>query len=288
MPGMGGPNRSENFILNCRDWKKLYGELPENLRSQFEENPTAFPRKTIRLAPMTGAVENIGYSDEKQFYKDIVTSCMVAGAPLSLGDGCPDEKLLFGIEAVRNAGEKDNPLKAAVFIKPYSNKKILERMEWAEDIMEACGIDIDSYNIVTMRNKVNLEKKTASQLKEIQDRLSARGLPFAVKGVFTKEDIDMVKELKPDIIYISNHGGRVETVTGSVAEFLKAHGKELSNYCQQLWVDGGIRDAQDVFTAKALGAECVLLGRPFARALCYDRQNGIKNLVKKLCGGSDA
>ena len=99
--------------------------------------------------------------------------------PLSIGDGCPDEKLLWGIEAVKSVNKK-----AAVFIKPYENKKILERIEWSASVAECIGIDIDAYNIVTMRNKVNLEKKTEKNLVEIKNRLSALGLPFVLKGIF--------------------------------------------------------------------------------------------------------
>ena len=32
MPGMGGPNQSKNFILNCAAWKEAYKKLdPETL-----------------------------------------------------------------------------------------------------------------------------------------------------------------------------------------------------------------------------------------------------------------
>ncbi len=276
MPGMGGPNHNRNFILNCAAWKDAYKTLREDTIAKLNGQPAA-----IRLAPMTGAVENVGYEDEKNFYSDLVHACLEAGALLSIGDGCPDTKLQFGIEAVK----KENA-KASVFIKPYTNEKIFERLEWADGIMDACGVDIDSYNIITMRNKVNLEKKTASQLKELQTHLNTKGIPFAVKGVFTQEDLDLVCELKPDIIYVSNHGGRVETEEGSVFDFLSVHKTLLEKNCGQIWVDGGIRTRNDILTAQAYGAQCILLGRPFATALCYDKANGIQSLMQNLTGGA--
>ena len=152
---MGGVNSNKNFILNCAAWKKL------------DFGPFDFGKKEIRLAPMTGAVENVGYFDEKQFYFDLINECSKFGIKLSIGDGVPDTNLKWGIEAVQTAGKK-----AAVFIKPYSNKKILERFEWAQSISEYCGIDIDAYNIVTMRNKAQLEKKDTSLLIELKNYFS--------------------------------------------------------------------------------------------------------------------
>ena len=64
---MGGVNANKNFILNCAAWKKI------------DFGPFDFGKKEIRLAPMTGAVENVGYSDEKQFYFDLINECSKFG-----------------------------------------------------------------------------------------------------------------------------------------------------------------------------------------------------------------
>ena len=265
MPGMGGPNESRNFLLNCAGWEKLRKENSYRLKD------TDSSKVEIRLAPITGAVENIGYSEEKKFYFDLIESCTKANVPLSIGDGCPDYKLQYGIEAVLEVQKKFPQKKSAVIIKPYPDKKIFERYEWASKIIEVGGIDIDSYNIVTMRNLVHLEKKTPAQLIEIKNFLSHKGIPFAIKGIFTEEDVEMVKEVKPDIVYISNHGGRVDTRKGSTAEFLKEHNRVLLSNCSKLWVDGGIRSYADVQTAAAFGVTTALLGRPFITALCANK-----------------
>ena len=262
MPGMGGVRNNENFILNCQGWAEQRTSDP-TLISRFLEKSAFNP--IIRLAPMTGALENIGFEDEQNFYYTMLFSAYKARLKLCIGDGTPDIKLQSGIGAVQWIQKQDASAKAAVFIKPYDNDRIFERIAWAENIAESVGIDIDSYNIVTMRNLVSLEKKNVGQLKEIKKHLH---VPFIIKGVFTEEDIELVKEVKPDAVYISNHGGRVETRKGSTASFLCAHAKELRNYCGSLWIDGGIRTAEDVVTAMALGAEQVAVGRPFATALC--------------------
>ncbi len=247
LPGMGGAFANRNFILNCASWD----EFPVN-------GETDLPR--IRLAPITGAVENIGYPHEGMFYPDMIEAAVEAGIDLSIGDGVPDEKLKYGIDALRCRGTR-----GAVFIKPYENYRIIERMEWSSDVAEILGIDIDSYNILTMRNLARLERKTTAQLREL--RRAADGKPFAIKGVFREEDIEMVEEVHPDIVVISNHGGRIETRVGSTAEALARWGGRLRKHAGEVWVDGGLRKRRDLLVAAGLGAATVMIGRPLISAL---------------------
>ena len=168
---------------------------------------------------------------------------------------------------------------AAVFIKPYPNERIFERLEWSYSVAEIIGIDIDSYNILTMRRLVQLEKKTAAKLIELKRRVH---IPFALKGIFTAQDVDLVKQVKPDIVVISNHGGRVENRIGSTAEFLAEYGVVLKNQCKELWVDGGIRKLRDIQAAGAWGVAQVMVGRPFITALCSAGAKGVESAVKSL------
>ena len=170
---------------------------------------------------------------------------------------------------MRNLG-----IKAYFFLKPYSNERLFERIDWIEGNALAAGIDIDAYNIVSMRNQAKLEKKSVAQLNEFRKYSK---LPLAIKGVFTKEDIELCRTLKPD------HGGRVETETGSTAEFLQANAKILKSCCEELWVDGGIRKKRDIQVAVSLGAKKCLAARPFISALCKGIENGGTELgVQKM------
>jgi len=263
LPGMGGVYNNENFIRNCADWDLLSSD--------------AARIPAIRLAPITGASQNVGYLDEKPFYEEILRASVHAGIRLSIGDGYPDEKLKFGIAALRAVGRK-----GAVFIKPYENKSILERMEWAEGIAECVGVDIDSYAILTMRNLVNLQKKTSKDLLDLKSRAGRYGIPFAIKGIFRPEDIELVKAVRPDVIVISNHGGRVETDRGSTALFLSEHARELMSYAGEIWVDGGIRKKRDLLAAGSYGVAEVMVGRPFISALLQGGHEGIKNRLREM------
>ena len=275
LPGMGGVNDNMNFQLNCAAWNRYALTAQEFAGNYFSGD--SLPK--IRLAPMTGAVENIGYPSEEHFYYDIIDACYDAGIALSIGDGTPDYKFQYGVHAMRQLRERAPEAKAAVFIKPYTNEKIFQRIEWCNSIAESIGIDIDSFNIITMRRRVALEKKSSYQLKEIKSRLN---VPFAIKGVFTPEDVDLVKAVHPDIVVISNHGGRIETRSGSTAEFLDEYARTLSMHCGEIRVDGGIRSYTDMLAARALGAAEVLIGRPLASALCSGGRLAVMKTVQKL------
>lgn len=272
LPGLGGVFEGKNFQLNCEGWKELYNSKKEEI------SKIAVSTNQLRCGPVTGAVENIGYENEADFYFPYLMNAAQAGLGLCVGDGCPDEKLKLGTAAVKYLAENmvvecpqsgciETTVKAAFFLKPYPQEKLFERIEWIRPYASHIGIDIDSYNIVTMRNLVNLERKTASQLQEFREHTK---LPFVIKGVFTEQDIELVKEVRPDVVYISNHGGRVETKIGSTADFLAQHAAELKKYCKEIWVDGGIRTREDIQTALYYGADQVIMARPLIRATFDD------------------
>ena len=233
--------------------------------------------EVLSIGPVTGAEQNIGYVHEEDFYLPYFMAAYKAGIGICVGDGYPDQKLQFGLSAVDSLKRQDPSLKAAVFLKPYSNDKLFERIEWCGEAAGIIGSDIDSYNIVTMRNSVHLEKKTPQSIAELRRHIH---VPFALKGIFTGEDIELVKQTKPDIVVISNHGGRIDTREGSTALFLAEHGGELKKYCGELWVDGGIRTKEDIQTALYYGASHVLVVRPFIAALI---KGGIEAAVESMC-----
>jgi len=50
----------------------------------------------------------------------------------------------------------------------------------------------------------------------------------------------------------------------------------------KVFVDGGIRSGMDVFKALALGADAVLIARPFVTAVYGGAQEGVQAYVDKL------
>ena len=111
-------------------------------------------------------------------------------------------------------------------------------------------------------------------------------LPLVVKGLLTGEDALRAGECGADGIVVSNHGGR--QVDGAVAaldaleEVRDAVGPETT-----VLMDSGIRRGADVLKALALGADAVLLGRPYAYGLAVGGQEGVEAVVRHLMAETD-
>jgi lactate 2-monooxygenase len=111
-------------------------------------------------------------------------------------------------------------------------------------------------------------------------------LPLIVKGVLTAEDALEAKRRGVDGIIVSNHGGR--QVDGAVAsldalvEVRDALGDDTS-----VLVDSGIRSGADVLKAIALGADAVLLGRPYVWGLAVGGQEGVEVVIRQFLAETD-
>ena len=82
-------------------------------------------------------------------------------------------------------------------------------------------------------------------------------------------------------IVVSNHGGRVLDQCPATAEVLPAIADAVGGRMTIL-VDGGIRTGMDVFKALALGADGVLVARPFVTAVYGGGADGVAAYVEKL------
>jgi lactate 2-monooxygenase len=109
-------------------------------------------------------------------------------------------------------------------------------------------------------------------------------LPLLVKGVLTAEDALRAVDAGVDAIVVSNHGGR--QVDGSVAS-LDALVEVRAAVEVPLLVDGGVRGGADVLKALCLGAEAVLLGRPYAYGLAAGGQDGVLAVLEQFAGETD-
>jgi len=122
---------------------------------------------------------------------------------------------------------------------------------------------------------------TWDDLRWLRDRTK---LPLLVKGVLTAEDARRAVDAGCDGIVVSNHGGR--QVDGAVAS-LDALLEVRSVVGVPLLVDGGVRGGADVLKAVALGANAVLLGRPYAYGLAVGGQAGVEAVLRQLLAETD-
>ena len=218
-------------------------------------------------------------SEEAPFYFAAAESAKAAGIGFCIGDGFPDIKLESGIAAAERF-----ELKADVFIKPYPDRQWLERAERAASIAGFIGIDIDSWQIATMAGQTVMERKTAAQLKTLKKSIKS---PFVIKGICDRETAALLEEVRPDAAVISNHGGRVASPPEGTAYLLQRFASAVRKQSGSVWVDGGLRTGVHLKKAAALGAERVLIGRPFIQAVIINGRDGVRTALQTDYGFSN-
>jgi len=111
-------------------------------------------------------------------------------------------------------------------------------------------------------------------------------LPVVLKGILHPDDAREAVARGADGVVVSNHGGR--QVDGAVSaiealpEVVAAVGGDVP-----VLFDSGVRRGRDAVTAIALGAEAVLLGRPYAYGLAIDGENGVREVLKNFLADLD-
>lgn len=106
-------------------------------------------------------------------------------------------------------------------------------------------------------------------------------LPVLLKGILHVEDARMALEAGAAGVILSNHGGRVLDSQWPALRSLPDIRAELGSGVPIL-IDGGIRRGSDVFKALALGANAVLIGRPYVYALAVAGALGVAHLLRLL------
>jgi lactate 2-monooxygenase len=111
-------------------------------------------------------------------------------------------------------------------------------------------------------------------------------LPIALKGILHPDDARMAREQGIDAIVVSNHGGRqldgVVATLDALPAIVDAVGGEL-----QVLLDSGVRSGSDVVKALALGADAVLVGRPYLWGLAVGGEPGVLAVLRGLLAELD-
>ncbi|UZK02968.1 L-lactate dehydrogenase [Venatoribacter cucullus] len=99
-----------------------------------------------------------------------------------------------------------------------------------------------------------------------------------LKGILDADDARHAVACGADGIVVSNHGGRqldgVAATASKLPDIVAAVGGQT-----EILVDGGIRSGVDVFRALALGANGVMIGRPWAWALAAGGEAALSSLL---------
>ena len=201
--------------------------------------------------------------------------CAKAGILAFTGDGTNPAVMEGAADALKANGGCGVPT-----VKPWNLETVRQKMDLVK-AADPCAIamDIDAAGLPFLKGMTPpAGSKTMDQLKEIA---AMAGKPFILKGIMTVKGAEKALEAGAAGIIVSNHGGRVLDQCPATAEVLPAIVDAVGGK-MKVFVDGGIRSGMDVFKALALGADAVLIARPFVTAVYGGAQEGVQAYVDKL------
>jgi isopentenyl diphosphate isomerase/L-lactate dehydrogenase-like FMN-dependent dehydrogenase len=106
-------------------------------------------------------------------------------------------------------------------------------------------------------------------------------MKFLIKGIVTREDAELAIEHGVDGVIVSNHGGRAEDSARGTIESLVEVVEGVKGRIPVI-VDGGFRRGTDIFKALALGANAIMIGRPYVWGLASFGQPGVEAVLEIL------
>lgn len=117
--------------------------------------------------------------------------------------------------------------------------------------------------------------------------------PLILKGIQCAQDAEKAIDFGVNGIVVSNHGGR--QVDGAIpslyalVDIMKSPKVRESQKSGKLTIlfDSGIRTGSDVIKAMALGAQAVLLGRPWLYGLAAGGQAGVEQVLQHTLADLD-
>ncbi len=279
IPGPGSKGTGTVANRNYEAWQKIHinmDTIAPNLG--VDTSLELFGQKfalPVFAAPIA-AIEG-HYSDlynEFTYTETLARGCRRAGIASFTGDGLNDMFFSAGCEAMRKAGF------AVPTVKPWHKDLVFQKIDQARSHgATVMAMDIDASGLPFLKAMTPPSgSKSTMELKEFIDYAD---MPFIVKGVMTVRGAQKALAAGAKAIVVSNHGGRVLDHTPATASVLPAIAEAVGDQ-MTIIVDGGIRTGADVFKALALGADAVLIGRPFVTMVYGGGEEGVVTYVNKL------
>lgn len=283
IPGPGAKGVGDVAIRNYDKWKEIRVQMDTLCENKPVDTSMELFGRTFAYPFFAGPVGAVNlhygekYSDAA--YNDVLVSvCAKCGIAAFTGDGTNPEVMRSATAAIQAADGIGVPT-----VKPWNTAVVREKMELVRQSGAfASAMDIDAAGLPFLKNMTPpAGSKTVEQLSEI---ICNVGVPFIVKGVMTVKGALKAKEAGAAAIVVSNHGGRVLDQCPATAEVLPEIVKAVGGSSMKILVDGGIRCGADIFKALALGADGVLICRPFVTAVYGGAQEGVEELIGRLGG----
>lgn len=280
MPGPGAKGVGDTAIRNYDKWKEIRVQMdtlcenkPVDTAFHLFGREFAYPF----FAGPVGAV-NLHYGEKYNdaSYNDVlVSACAAEGIAAFTGDGVNPDVMKAATDAIGAAGGLGVPT-----VKPWNPATVSEKIK----LVRQCGafaaaMDIDAAGLPFLKNLT--PPAGSKSVEELAGIIKDAGVPFIVKGIMTVRGALKAKEAGAAAIVVSNHGGRVLDQCPATAEVLPEIAEAVGGSMTVL-ADGGIRCGTDIFKALALGADGVLVCRPFVTAVYGGAQEGVAELIHRL------
>ena len=280
MPGPGSKGIGDTAMRNYDKWKEIRVNMDCLCKKKDTDTSFELFGKSFAYPIFAGPVGavNLHYGDKMNDmeYNDIlVKGSADVGIAAFTGDGTNPDVVKAAAVAIGSAGGLGIPT-----IKPWNKETIEEKMTLArESGAFAIAMDIDASGLPFLKN-LN-PPAGAKSVKEMKEIIEAAGVPFIIKGIMTVEGAKKALEAGASGIVVSNHGGRVLDQCPATAEVLKEIADAVKGQ-MKIFVDGGIRTGVDVFKALAMGADAVIIARPYVTSVYGGGEEGVKLYTDKI------
>lgn len=116
--------------------------------------------------------------------------------------------------------------------------------------------------------------------EKVQQLIKSTSLPVIIKGVLHPDDAKRCQDIGVKGIIVSNHGARQLDSAIEPLEALSAIREKVGNDFP-LILDGGVRRGADIIKSLILGADAVLVGRPYIYGLTGG-ESGVTDVLSTL------
>ena len=280
IPGPGAKGLGTGAIRSYQKWQELCVNMDTICENSDTDTTYDFFGQKLVIPVMAGPVGAVTLHygdkfDDLRYNNVLVDGCAKAGILAFTGDGTNPAVMEGAADALKAHNGCGVPT-----VKPWNLDTIRQKMDLVK-AADPCAIamDIDAAGLPFLKGLTPpAGSKTVDQQKEIA---AMAGKPFILKGIMTVSGAKKALEAGAAGIVVSNHGGRVLDQCPATAEVLPAIADAVGGK-MKVFVDGGIRSGMDVFKALALGADAVLIARPFVTMVYGGGQEGIQAYVSKL------
>ncbi len=280
VPGMGGIGTGAAFAANVSalaslrfNMRVIHGVTDPETGIDFMGTPLSLP---VMAAPIGGVSFNMGGKiEEGDYVRAVLEGCREKGTLGCTGDGVPDFIHETAFSVIRSLGGWGIP-----FIKPWQDTELDEKLKKAADAgARIVGMDLDAAGLFTLRLMGRpVFPRPAEALAAV---IRKTGMKWILKGIMTPEEARIAADIGADAIVVSNHGGRVLDHTPGTAEVLAEVADAAAGRLLVL-ADGGVRTGADILKMLALGADAVMIGRPFSVAAMGGLKEGVTTFIEQL------